>query len=142
MTHPILIENGAELNTLPHFEITSLILGTCFEIMNELGTGFLESVYKNALYFSLKEHGLSVEVEKPFEISYRGQKIGYYKADLVVDNVVNVELKCCECLAAEHQAQVINYLKCGNLPVGLLVNFGNARLEYKRLYHPSIFPKI
>lgn len=123
---------------LPHGELTSLILRCCFDVMNELGTGFLEAVYKNALIITLQEKGLQVDSEKIFDVYFREQKIGVYKADLVVENVVIVELKCCRNLLPEHQAQIINYLKAANLPIGLLVNFQNRKVEYKRLYHPSL----
>lgn len=110
--------------------------------MNELGKGFLESVYKNALLVVLRERQMSVEIERAFEVHFRGQKVGFYRADLIVNGSVIVELKCCKCLLPEHQAQVINYLKATYLPVGLLINFGNRKLDYKRLYHPSIHPAV
>jgi GxxExxY protein len=125
---------------LPHHQLSSVIIGSCFEVMNELGIGFLESVYKNALYFSLKEKGLLVETEKSFEVYFKRQEVGLYKADIVVDNLIIVELKCCKSLLPEQQAQVINYLSASNLPVGLLVNFNNKQLEYKRLHHPIHHP--
>ena len=133
---------GGRIKTseLPHFEITSLILKCCFEVMNELGAGFLESVYKNALFFALKQKAILVEVEKPFEVYFREHKIGLYKADLIAQEEVIIELKCCKSLLPEYQAQVINYLKAANIPVGLLVNFGHRNLEYKRLHHPLIHP--
>ena len=108
--------------------------------MNELGIGFLESVYKNALFFALREKGLFVETEKSFEVYFKRQKVGFYKADIVVENLVVVELKCCKSLLPEHQAQVIHYLAASNLPVGLLVNFNNKQLDYKRLHHPIHHP--
>ena len=125
---------------LPHSQISSVILGSCFEVMNELGIGFLESVYKNALFFALREKGLFVESEKVFEVYFKRQKVGLYKADIVVNNLIVVELKCCKSLLPEHQAQVINYLAASNLPVGLLVNFSSKQLDYKRLHHPIHHP--
>ena len=125
---------------LPHSQLSSKILGSCFEVINELGIGFLESVYKNALFFALKERGLFVETEKSFEVYFKRQKVGFYKADIVVENLIVVELKCCRSLLPEHQAQIINYLTASNLPVGLLVNFNNKQLEYKRLHHPTHHP--
>src|SRR5215470_17868306 len=104
---------------LPHYQLSSAILRSCFEVMNELGIGFLESVYKNALFFSLREKGLFVETEKSFEVYFKRQKIGLYKADIIVENLIIVELKCCKNLLPEHQAQVINYLAASSLPVGL-----------------------
>ena len=121
----------------PDSKLSQIILGCCFDVMNELGSGFLESIYKNALFIAIKEKGLKVEVEKRFEVIFRGQKIGLYIADLIVEGNVIIELKCCESLLGEHQAQLINYLKASNILVGLLVNFGKRKLEYKRLRHPA-----
>ena len=118
-------------------ELTETILGCCFEVMNELGVGFLESVYKNALLIALREKGLKVDVEKRFEVIFRERKIGLYIADLVVEEKVIIELKCCESLLGEHQAQLINYLKVSNILVGLLINFRKRKLEYKRVHHPD-----
>jgi len=118
---------------LPHFELTGSILNCCFEVMKELGPGFLENVYKNALLIAMREKGLQVEVERPFEVVFRGNVVGRYRADLVVEQIVIVELKCCENLGKEHQAQLFNYLKVSQLPIGLLVNFRRGKLEWKRL---------
>ena len=118
---------------LPHSELTGLILGCCFEVMNELGPGFQEKVYKNALLIAMRQKELSVEVERAYEVIFRGKIIGRYYADLVVNQTVIVELKCCENLISEHQAQLFNYLKVAGLPIGLLVNFRNRKLDWKRL---------
>lgn len=107
--------------------------------MQELGCGFLESVYKNALVIAQKQKGLKLNVERSFEVFFRHQKIGLYTAELVVEETVIVELKCCKCLLPEHQAQTINYLAAADLPVGLLINFGHRNLEYKRLHHPLYY---
>ena len=119
---------------LPHSVLTRTILGCCFAVMKELGPGFLERVYKNALFLAMKQEGLNLEVEKLYEVKFRGKVIGRYSADLVVEKAVIIELKCCEHLLPEHQAQVINYLTVAQLPVGLLVNFRYRKLEYKRLF--------
>jgi len=126
-------------NHLPHFELTSAILGCCFEVMKELGPGFQERVYKNALLIAMKQKGLQVEIEKPFEVIFRDKLIGRYSADLVVEKTVIVELKCCECLIREHQAQLFNYLKVSELPIGLLINFRRRKLEYQRLHRSEEF---
>jgi len=130
------IKNKRELL---HSDISEQIIGCCFEVMKELGSGFLENVYKNALFLAMKQKCLSVLAEQVFEVSFRGHKIGKYIADLVVENLIIVELKCCKVLLPEHQAQVINYLKASEKSVGLLVNFGNPKLDYKRLHHPNKF---
>ena len=125
-------------NRLPHSEITSSILGCCFEVMKEVGPGFQERIYKNALLMAMKQKGLQVEIEKPFEVIFRDKVIGRYSADLVVGNTVIVELKCCECLISEHQAQGFNYLKVSGLPIGLLINFRRRKLEYQRLHRSEV----
>ena len=124
---------------LLHSDISENIIGCCFEVIKELGSGFLENVYKNALYLVMKQKGLNVLAEQSFEVVFRKHKIGRYVADLIVEHLIIVELKCCKTLLPEHQAQLINYLKASNRPVGLLVNFGNPKLEYKRLHHPDQF---
>ncbi len=120
-----------------HAQFTSLILKTCFDVANELGVGFLENVYKNALAVALRESGFKIEIEKPFEVIFHGKQIGFYIADLVVQECVIVEAKCCRALLPQHQAQLINYLAISKCPIGLLINFGNKRLEIKRVQHPD-----
>jgi|SRR5277367_3837928 len=119
---------------LPQSELTRTVLGCCFEVMKELGPGFLERIYKNALLITMKERGLQVQTEKPFEVVFRNKVIGRYNADLVVEKTVIIELKCCESLVREHQAQLFNYLKVSGLPIGLLINFRRRKLEYQRLH--------
>jgi GxxExxY protein len=118
---------------LPHSELTGGILNCCFEVMKELGPGFLENIYKNALLIAMRQKGLKVEVERSFEVVFRGICIGRYRTDLVVEETVIVELKCCESLGREQQAQLFNYLKVSRIPIGLLVNFRRGKLEWKRL---------
>lgn len=127
-------------NKLPHFDLTATILKCCFIVIEELGCGFLESVYKNALALTLQQEKLNISKETAFQVFFREHKIGHYIADLIVENTVIVELKFCKALLPEHQAQTINYLKVSNIPIGLLVNFGQKKLEYKRLHHPSSYP--
>lgn len=131
-----------ENKPLPHSHVSEVIIGCCFEVMKELGSGFLENVYKNALYISMKEKGLTLKVEQSFEVLFKNQRIGKYIADLIVENLIVIKLKCCKALLPEHQSQVINYLKASHLPVGFLVNFGNQKLEYKRLHHPDQFKSL
>ncbi len=122
-----------------HIELTEFILKCCYEVINGLGIGFLETVYKNALVIALNDRPVKVETEKVFEVLFRKKRIGLYIADLVVDNSVIVEVKSCPSLLPVHQAQLINYLAVSSCPVGLLVNFGSKKLEIKRLYHPKQF---
>jgi GxxExxY protein len=119
---------------LPDEELTGEILGACFEVSKELGAGFLESVYANALLIALCQKGLAVIAQAPLKVTFRGAVVGDFYADLLVENKVIVELKAVSALGPEHQAQVINYLKATGIEIGLLVNFGRPRLEYRRLY--------
>ena len=120
-------------NRLLHEELTRKIIGCAFEVINELGSGFLESVYERAMRVALSDAGLFVEVQKPIQVSFRKQPVGDFYADLLVEDKVIVELKAVKALAPAHQAQVINYLNATGIEVGLLINFGNPRLEFKRL---------
>ncbi len=118
-----------------HEELTREILGACFEVINELGAGFVESVYENALLIALREKGLHAEKQRALMVEFRGQVVGEFFADVLVEDKVIVELKAVKALLPEHQAQIINYLKATEKDVGLLVNFGSSKLEYKRMYN-------
>jgi GxxExxY protein len=117
---------------LPFEELTRRILEAAFEVSNELGIGFLESVYEGALYLALKAKGMEVERQVPIQVRFRGEAIGQFYADLVVAGKVIVELKAVKALAPEHNAQVLNYLKATGNPVALLLNFGTSKLEFRR----------
>ncbi len=115
-----------------HPELTNQILAACFEVSNELGAGFLESVYQKALMIALKTKGLAAVEEYPLSVSFRNQIVGQFMADILVERTIIVELKAVTALTDVHKAQVINYLKATGIEVGLLVNFGNPKLEYRR----------
>jgi len=119
---------------LEHASTTEKVLGCCFEVIKELGAGFVESVYEKALLVALRDKGARAEAQVPLRVLFRGHCVGEFLADIVVEDAVIVELKAVKTLAPEHQAQLINYLNASGKTVGLLVDFGNARLEYKRLY--------
>ncbi|MFA5263716.1 MAG: GxxExxY protein [Opitutaceae bacterium] len=113
-------------------ELTGKILAVAFEVSNELGAGFLESIYENALMHCLLEDGFAAENQKPLEVWFRKKLVGEFYADIVVNNDVILELKAVKKLAPEHEAQLLNYLKATGKPVGILLNFGQSRLEYRR----------
>ena len=113
-------------------ELTGKILAACFEVSNELGCGFLESVYQNALIIALQEKDLKVEPEHPLAVTFHGQTVGQFYTDILVENSVIIELKAVSILNENHRAQIINYLKATGIEVGLLVNFGSPKLEYRR----------
>ena len=118
-----------------HEALTGKILEASFEVIRELGAGFLEGVYQNALLIALRQKGIQAEARVPLSVRFRGEVVGEYFADLLVDGKVIVELKAVKALAPEHQAQLINYLKATGIEVGLLINFGRPKLEYRRLHN-------
>lgn len=131
--------SGGKVEQLLYEEITGAIIGCAFEVVNELGAGFLESVYEKALLVALRQKGLSATAQYPIKVMFRGQVVGDFYADILVENRIIVELKAVKAIAPEHQAQVINYLKATNIEVGLLINFGNPRLEYKRFTRQKVY---
>lgn len=116
----------------PEQELTEKILGAAFKVQNTLGCGFLEKVYENALVVELGRHEIAVEQQKPLQVSYEGAIVGAYLADLVADNRVIVECKAVNQLDPIHEAQLLNYLKATGIRVGLLLNFGRPKLQYRR----------
>jgi len=117
---------------LLHEHITRAVIGCGFEVINELGAGFLESVYQNAMLLTLRENGMRVKSQHPIQVKFRGACVGAFFANLLVEERVIVELKAVKAILPEHQAQGINYLKATGIEVGLLFNFGRPKLEYRR----------
>jgi len=115
-------------------ELTGQIIQACFEVSNELGAGFLESVYERAMIVALAQKGLTVSAQVPLKVKFRNVVVGDYFADLIVENKVIVELKAVSRILPEHKAQVINYLTATEVDIGLLINFGTPRAEYFRLH--------
>ena len=114
-------------------DVTEAVIGSAFEVANVLGAGFLEKVYERALLRELALRGVSAKAQVSFPVCYKGQYVGEYVADLVVEEKVIVELKCVERFANEHLAQCINYLKASRLRVALLINFQKPKVEWKRV---------
>ena len=112
---------------------TDAILSAFYEVYYELGYGFLERVYQNALYQELKRRDFQCEVQKQIKVYFKGKEVGEYFADIIVDNKIILELKACEKVCPEHEAQLLNYLKATNIEIGLLLNFGE---------HPQFCRKI
>jgi GxxExxY protein len=117
----------------PHQDITREIIGAAFEVHNVLGHGFLEKVYENALVVELRSRGLRANAQVPIPVSYKGELVGDYIADLVVNGLVLCEIKAAASLDPSHQAQILNYLKASAIKIGLLINFGPKRVETKRM---------
>ena len=114
-------------------ETTEKIIGAAFEVHCELGYGFLERVYQRALQVELLRKGVPTEIERRIQVQYKGDAVGDYAADLIVDGVVAVELKVAPQYDKRDEAQLLNELKATGLKVGLLINFGRSKVEYKRL---------
>ena len=128
---------NAGRNQMLHEELTETVLAACFEVANELGSGFVESVYEKALLIALRDKGIAAKSQIPLKVVFRGEIVGDFLANILVEDKVILELKAVKALLPEHQAQVVNYLKATGIEVGLLINFGNPRVEYRRLYNDS-----
>ena len=114
-----------------HEDITDKIIKAFYKVYNDLGCGFLEKVYGNAMNIEMTDMGMRVEKEKNIQVFYKGIIVGDYFADLLVDDLVITELKVAERLREEHEAQLLNYLRSTDIEVGLLLNFGK-KAEFKR----------
>jgi len=119
-----------------HKEITKPILKVFYDVYNQLGYGFLEKVYQNAMYFELKSQGYKVEAQKQIKVYFKKQLVGEFYADLLVEDSIILELKACECVSSSHIAQLMNYLKSTQIQVGLLLNFGETP-EFKRIIYTN-----
>ena len=113
--------------------ITEAVIGAAYQVGNTLGSGFLEKVYENALAIEICKSGLLVGQQHPIQVKYDGVVVGEFVADLLVQNEVLVELKAVKALDEIHLAQSLNYLKATGLHVCLLINFGNPKVEIKRV---------
>ena len=120
-----------EAQSYKHSNVTQQVIGAAFRVHKELGHGFLEKVYENALALELAEAGLRVEQQCPLTVAYKGTAVGEYLADIVVEKSVMVEVKAVAALDGVHEAQLLNYLKASGIEVGLLINFG-PRVQVKR----------
>jgi len=117
---------------LQHQEITEKIIGCAYRVYNTMGFGFLESVYEKCLLIELHKARLNVESQKPIAVYYDGQAVGDFVADLLVEDAVIVELKSVRRLVEAHEVQLVNYLVATGKDVGLLLNFGEEKVEVKR----------
>ena len=117
--------------------LTEKIIKAAYKVHNVLGKGFLEKVYQNAMFIELMDMGLSVDMEMPLEVFYKGHKVGIFYADLIVEDEIIVELKAVENLAKVHEVQLVNYLNATKNDTGLLINFGD-KVEVKRKFRNYI----
>ena len=119
------------------YDLCGKVIGAAMKVHSTLGSGFLESVYQNALIWELRKAGLRAEAERPISVHYDGQLVGAFTADLLVNDSLIVELKAIQSLAKPHEVQLVNYLIATRIDEGLLVNFGAERLEFKKKFRLS-----
>jgi GxxExxY protein len=117
-------------------KLTERIIASAYRVSNTLGTGFVEKVYENAHAHEMRKDGLAVLQQHPIRVVYDGLVVGEFFADELVENIVLVELKAASALTEEHMAQALNYLRATGLPACLLINFGQSKIQVRRL-HPS-----
>jgi GxxExxY protein len=115
-----------------HEALTNQVIGIFYKVYNELGHGFLESVYENALVVSFREAGLKIESQVPIPVWFHSEQIGDFRADVIVEKSLLLELKAARKIEPSHEAQVLNYLKATDVELALLLNFG-LRPEFRRL---------
>jgi len=115
-------------------ELTQKIIGCAFAVYNKMGFGFLESVYEKCLQLELAKQKLNAEFQKPIKVFYDSQNVGDFIADILIKNTVIVELKSVLKLNKMHEAQLVNYLVATGIETGLLINFGEQKVEVKRKY--------
>ncbi len=121
-------------NNYIHSALTEKIIRSVYDVFTELGAGFLEKVYENALVMRLREVGLTAEQQAPLAVLYHGVCVGEYFADIIVEDTVIVELKAISELSKVHEVQLVSYLKATGKEVGLLVNFGDKIKIVRRVY--------
>ena len=122
---------------LKYKEITDAIISAFYLVYNTLGYGFLEKVYRNALMHELRKRGYTVESEVPIKVYYDGVVVGDYFADLVVNSIIILEIKSASLIIAEHESQLMNYLKATNIEVGFIFNFGPTPTFRRKIYETA-----
>jgi GxxExxY protein len=120
---------------LQYKEVTEQIIGAAFEVHRILGFGFLERVYQRAMQVELQLRGLKAEIESEIRVVYKGVEVGFYRADCFVNDCIIVELKTAAGYFAGDEPQILNELKATGVKVGLLINFGRTKVEFKRFVY-------
>ena len=126
---------------LKHADLTDKIIGVFYDVYNELGYGFLESVYEESFVIALREAGLAVDRQVPIPVWFRPQRVGEFRGDVLVEESVLLKLKCARTLESAHQAQLLRYLKSTQIEIGLLLNFG-TKPKFRRLLFDNERKKI
>ncbi|MFH1772298.1 MAG: GxxExxY protein [Candidatus Omnitrophota bacterium] len=117
---------------MEHKDLTEKIIGCAYKVYNSIGYGFLESVYEKSLLIELEKKGLKAESQQPIKVYYEGKIVGDFKADIIVEDLVIIEIKSVRKLIKEFEVQLVNYLTATHKPVGLLINFAESKVEIKR----------
>jgi GxxExxY protein len=117
-----------------HADVTELIIKAFYNVYNKLGYGFLEKVYENSMCIELRKLGLDCKTQCPIDVFYEDEKVGFYIADLIVNNFVIVEIKAAVDICVEHEAQLTNYLRATEIEVGLLLNFGKTASVKRKVF--------
>jgi GxxExxY protein len=126
------------MTKLIYKELSDQVLGAAFTVHSTLGPGLLESLYQKAMCIELRERHLHYQCESPYTVFYKGENIGVFYADLVIEKKIIVELKATKVLTQLMDAQTINYLKISNIAVGYLINFNSTSVVWKRFYHQRL----
>lgn len=115
-------------------ELIKIVIDGCYKVHEAFEAGYLESVYKKALVIELQSRDLNVQEEVELRVTYKGHEVGFFKADIIVEGCLIIELKAVSNITVQHELQLVNYLCCTGIDDGLLVNFGSDRLQIKRKY--------
>ena len=118
-----------------HRELSYKVVGMAMQVHRKLGYGFLEKVYENALMVLLRREAIRARQQFPVRVYFEGEDVGFYRADIVVDGKIVIEVKAAEGLIDAHRAQTLNYLRATDLRLAILLNFGREKLQYQRLVH-------
>jgi GxxExxY protein len=122
------------MSSYRHSELSKQIIAAAYSVHKELGYGFLEKVYKNALAIELADSGIKCNMEVPLKVLYHNKTVGDYYADMIVDNKIIVEVKAVSDLVVTHEVQLVNYLKATGIQIGLLINFGESEKVKRRIF--------
>ncbi len=125
--------NAKPQKELIYSELTFKIIELAFEVHNQLGPGFSEEIYEKAMICEFRRNNIPFEQQRPIEVCYKGELLGIYRLDLVVDDKVILELKAVSAINDIHKQQLLSYLKATHLRLGLLINFGSKRVEHQRV---------
>lgn len=117
---------------MQHKELTEKIIAAAYDLYNKMGFGFLESVYEKCLFIELRKRNLKAESQKPIIVEYENEVVGEFRADIIVEDIVILELKSVRQITQAHEVQLVNYLVATGKPVGLILNFGEKQVEVKR----------